>query len=517
MALPDGAPGRSGLVGELVTLLGDARATAPDPTSAAAVDEIVGRLAEPLRVAIAGKVKAGKSTLLNALVGDRLAPTDSRECTRVVTWYRDAHTYRVEAFARDGSSRQCPFRRRDGELEIDLGTTSVDEVDRLVVWWPSSRLSEVTLIDTPGIGSITTDMSARTYSFLTADDDEPAAADAVLYLVRHLHNTDVRFLEAFHDDEMVRSTPVNAIGVLSRADEIGSCRLNAMETAARVADRYGDDARIRQLCRSVIPVAGLLAEAGATLREQDFRAVATLAADRDHDPVELALTTDRFVSPDVRTSVPAEHRRLLLGRLGLYGVRAGGRPDRRQRHRRPEGRAAVPAHGSEPAAQGPVGAGRVHLALARPPVAERRTVGRARRDDRRQRARDRGGAAAHRPVAGRARAAQRSPGRRPRAPARRARSLGRRAARARLRSHHGRPGPGRGRGPASLVAGGRAPDVVDAGQGRGPGRGAHQRGHPRGARPATADRRGRGSGWARRRTRAAEAASVRPCRRGASR
>ena len=41
------------------------------------------RLDEPLRVAIAGKVKAGKSTLLNALVGERLAPTDAREysCT----------------------------------------------------------------------------------------------------------------------------------------------------------------------------------------------------------------------------------------------------------------------------------------------------------------------------------------------------------------------------------------------------------------------------------------------------
>ena len=39
------------------------------------------RLDEPLRVAIAGKVKAGKSTLLNALVGEQVAPTDAGECT----------------------------------------------------------------------------------------------------------------------------------------------------------------------------------------------------------------------------------------------------------------------------------------------------------------------------------------------------------------------------------------------------------------------------------------------------
>ena len=46
------------------------------------------RFDEPLRVAIAGKVKAGKSTLLNALVGEEIAPTDAGECTRVVTWYQ---------------------------------------------------------------------------------------------------------------------------------------------------------------------------------------------------------------------------------------------------------------------------------------------------------------------------------------------------------------------------------------------------------------------------------------------
>ena len=63
------------------------------------------RFDEPLRVAIAGKVKAGKSTLLNALVGEEIAPTDAGECTRVVTWYLDAPAPKVTMFPRDAPPR----------------------------------------------------------------------------------------------------------------------------------------------------------------------------------------------------------------------------------------------------------------------------------------------------------------------------------------------------------------------------------------------------------------------------
>ena len=68
------------------------------PTAKAIRDRIEG----PLQVAIAGRVKAGKSTLLNALVGERLAPTDAGECTRIVSWYRKGHGYEVSARLHDG-------------------------------------------------------------------------------------------------------------------------------------------------------------------------------------------------------------------------------------------------------------------------------------------------------------------------------------------------------------------------------------------------------------------------------
>ena len=93
--------------------------------AAAGLDRAARRLDEPLRVAIAGRIKAGKSTLLNAMVGQELAATDAGECTRIVTWFRDGHTYRVQAQLRDGSSRQLPPGPTGGLLDIDLGRLGV--------------------------------------------------------------------------------------------------------------------------------------------------------------------------------------------------------------------------------------------------------------------------------------------------------------------------------------------------------------------------------------------------------
>src|SRR5689334_13475648 len=136
------------------------------------------RLDEPLRVAVAGRVKSGKSTLLNALVGERLAPTDAGECTRIVTWFRDGHTYRVDVHPVDAAPRQARFSRDDGALDVDLGDLPPERVDRIEVTWPSQELRRATLIDTPGIGSLTEHASRRTWQLLAVDDDE-APADAV--------------------------------------------------------------------------------------------------------------------------------------------------------------------------------------------------------------------------------------------------------------------------------------------------------------------------------------------------
>jgi hypothetical protein len=178
----------------------------------------------------------------------------------------------------------------------------------------------MTLIDTPGIASLNDENSRRTREFLDPDQGAEGDADAVIYLMRHVHAADVAFLEAFMDRSVAAASPVNAVGVLSRADEIGAGRLDALDSAARIARRYAADPQIRALCASVTPLAGLLAETGLTLREDEVANLRTLASTPADVLDRMLLSTDEFC--DVSASeLTVELRRELLARLGMYGVR----------------------------------------------------------------------------------------------------------------------------------------------------------------------------------------------------
>ncbi|MFY9808505.1 MAG: dynamin family protein [Pseudonocardiaceae bacterium] len=297
-----------------------AEAYRDSPAAATQLRDQIDRLDEPLRVAVAGKVKAGKSTLLNALVGEQIAPTDAGECTRIVTWYRDATSPRVTLMPRSGAPRQLPVTRTDGRLEFDLRGSTPEEVERLLVDWPSRGLRTTTLIDTPGIASLSTQISARSIALL-APDDRPSDADAVIYLMRHLHATDVRFLESFYDQVAAPAAVVNTIAVLSRADEIGAGRLDAMVSARQVARRYRTEPKIRRLCQTVVAVAGLLAQTARTLRQAEFSALDELAQASRSELDALLLSADRFVAAEAHPTLPAQTRSALVERFGLFGLR----------------------------------------------------------------------------------------------------------------------------------------------------------------------------------------------------
>lgn len=286
------------------------------PEVAARLAEHRARLDEPVRIALVGRVKAGKSTLLNALVGARIAPTDAGECTRLVTVYRHGRVPRVAARTGRGE-RDLPVRRVDGGLLLDLAGVDPDDVDSLRVDWPTAGLAAATLVDTPGIASLSADLSARTRAFLEPPDGLPGA-DAVLFLTRQLQAEDVEVLRSFQARAGAGTTTIT---VLSRADELGAGGLDALLQAGQVAERMAADAAVAEVSPTVLPVAGLLGMAGKTLRHGDFVAVRSLARTPPGELQPFLLTADRFCRPGIPGEVAPELRRALVERLGLFGVR----------------------------------------------------------------------------------------------------------------------------------------------------------------------------------------------------
>ena len=286
------------------------------------VAQVVSRLHGPLRVAIAGRVKAGKSTLLNALVRDRLAATDAGECTKVITEYRQAISYDVRGQLPDGSWVDVPAQREEDGLRILLPEHLSGVVHRMEVRWPSSTLQDVTYIDTPGLASVNAANSALTESALTPEDGDVTDADAVLYLMRHVHQRDVAFLESFMDRTITLGTPLNSLGLLSRADEIGAGRLDAMTSAARIAGRYRLQPQMRQLVGDVLPTAALLAETAATATEDEVALLRQLAREVAGDRERELATVDR-IRGSATSSLSDGEREHLLARFGLFGLRVG--------------------------------------------------------------------------------------------------------------------------------------------------------------------------------------------------
>ena len=301
-------------------LLDQSRAIYGDDVEISArIDALRKRADEPLRVALVGTVKAGKSTLVNALLGEQLAPTDARECTRIVTWYRHGNAPSVRARHSMQGELQIPTRRQDGRLELDLGHLDADEIEWLDVTWPAAPLEEFTLIDTPGMASVSTEVGARTIEFV-APEGGVTVADAFVYLLRSLHAHDVEFLKTM-GDRSGGELSMGSIAVLSRADELGAGRLNAMAVANKAVDRLRADPTLEAACETVVPVAGLLALAGQSLRQSEFGHLKKLAALPPELLSALMVSTDRFMSTESDDLPAPRDRANLVHRLGLFGIR----------------------------------------------------------------------------------------------------------------------------------------------------------------------------------------------------
>ncbi|EDX83468.1 GTPase, putative [Synechococcus sp. PCC 7335] len=289
------------------------------------------RLSEPMRVAIVGKIKAGKSTMLNALLGEEIVATGTVEATFNINWLKYGPHHTLKVHYKNGKSEDKSFE------DLQTLTQRADEhqdyllsIKYIEVFYPNPILKTFHLIDTPGLDSFYKDDSQNTRDFLNLRGQELTAltqaeadkADAVLYLFSHNFSAgDQAVMEEFQGPSVGRATPINSIGVLTRIDTYWP--EFSPENSQQIATRLSNIPQVRSLLYAIKPASGYLALGAKTLRDSEFETLQKLAALPEKSLQSLLRSKARFENkafPDQLEMPTVSERQKVLHRLERYGI-----------------------------------------------------------------------------------------------------------------------------------------------------------------------------------------------------
>jgi|GEM_PF-660898 molecular chaperone DnaK len=192
----------------------------------------------PCTVAVVGRVKAGKSTFVNALLGEDLAKTGATETTATINRF---------SFGTPNPQRpvRCHWSTAQGKRVTDETVAFLDslqgnsaevlqrakDIEYLEYRLERDFLRRVTLVDTPGMEAAVEEHNERVSRYLGLEKElaernfglsRSAAlqADAIIYVIRPVPRlSDKEFLHAFEEAIFPGSGSLNAMGIVAKVDD----------------------------------------------------------------------------------------------------------------------------------------------------------------------------------------------------------------------------------------------------------------------------------------------------------
>jgi hypothetical protein len=346
-----------------------AAAAGPELSALAAkIRDARNQLGEPVRLAVTGQIKRGKSTLVNSLLRADVAATGQLELTFTVTEFRYGDPPVVVAHYRGGTnSGPLPPEALDRLTVRDPAMLSeLRRIRKVEYALPNELLRSFRLVDTPGLGSVHVTDAENTMDYLGISaafanpaeraaisgaldalgrtgaeihqdsSDESATADALLYLfTAGVHERDLAAVAAFLGPAGARVTPLRAFAVMSRCDDLwppepGAHSLELLAAPSRITARYMRNPEVRRYFYTIVPVAAKVAIGARLLAAEHIEWLDTLAAATTKDTAEasdsrlIRVLSDRaeFATMDEIPGVPlpAGSRAELLELLGGWGI-----------------------------------------------------------------------------------------------------------------------------------------------------------------------------------------------------
>lgn len=251
-------------------------------------------LNRPLRIAITGEIKTGKSTLMNAFLGRYISPTAVEVWTYNVIWFHhisssDDGKEKFTVHYHNQIDESHPLSSLENFVAYNArGQGSLDNIYWVDVFLDHDLLRIFDLIDTPGLKSLIGKDSEHTRNLLTKKENKP---DAIIYLVKKkgFQEEDISIVSQYHCAQTFDSvnndcstsgliSGIRAVAAITRVDEIEGKYDAANEVIRRNQEDY---AEIRYFFSQLLAIAALPAQASYMLNDTEIDTLRVLSMQDD--------------------------------------------------------------------------------------------------------------------------------------------------------------------------------------------------------------------------------------------
>jgi Predicted GTPase len=186
---------------------------------------------DEVRLAFLGQMKRGKSSLLNALLGENILPTGILPLTSVVTELRYATSPHADVQYRSGSLVEIAISEIAEYVTEAKNPGNRKQVLSLQLCYPSELLREgLVLVDTPGFGSTYSHNTASTLGYLANVD----AAVVVFSIDPPITELESNFIRDIRKDIPHLIFVLNKIDLVSDEEVETACRFLRDELVNRL-------------------------------------------------------------------------------------------------------------------------------------------------------------------------------------------------------------------------------------------------------------------------------------------
>ena len=290
------------------------------PSLTASLDDAVMRITEPMQLAIMGKIKVSKSTLVNAILGKKeFMATANEEMTYNVGWLKYG---KPDADIIIHHKDKTPDTRKSQTDFLQWSATKnnpeFDNVSYIEVFDDSEILQELNIIDTPGLDSFYRKDSKNTLDFISK-----VRPDAIIMLYTHSPSENVVDVVSKFNSNGCTLNPLNAIGVLSKIDVLW-CESDKDKSALDLGNNMAKrrmlrEPKLKKTLSNIYPISSLLFLASKIMNDSVFENMVNISKIDDSILDKSLMSVDNFLeSNDLPLSL--EGKRNLLGTLDRYGI-----------------------------------------------------------------------------------------------------------------------------------------------------------------------------------------------------